>query len=158
MPGNVDAETCAGSNRLLKEGAGVLTSGWDLAEEYRAFYPDKIKEKRSRSKAEWDETTVDVLAQISTKTEKNGEAEGKKVFDKASAIEYIDLITENGEASPDELAVLKAIGNDTMQIDDIISASKIPAHKVLAAMTMLEIKGIVSQESGNKFRINLSSK
>lgn len=158
VPGNVDAEACAGSNRLLKEGAGVLTSGWDLADEYRAFYPEKLREKSSPKKAEWDENTVDVLAQISTKTEEKGETEAKKVFDKASAMEYIDLVAEKGEVTADEAAVLRAIGNETVQIDDIISAANVPAHKVLAAMTMLEIKGMVSQESGKKFKINLSSK
>ena len=64
----------------------------------------------------------------------------------------------NGKAPMTTNYLMKAIGNETAQIDDIISVSGIPAHKVLAAMTMLEIKGIVSQESGKKFKINLPSK
>lgn len=157
-PGNVDAAACAGSNRLLKEGAGVLISGWDLAEEYMSLYPDKLTLERVSGKAEWDEESAEKFAQNEAKSEEKSESAPKKVFDKVSALEYIDLVVSKGEVSADEADILRAIGDETVHIDDIIARAAVAAPKALAAMTMLEIKGIVSQESGKKFKIKLSSK
>ena len=43
VPGNVDLEGFAGSNRLLREGATFVSCGWDILSEYEVFYPDKVR-------------------------------------------------------------------------------------------------------------------
>ena len=42
VPGNIDMPTCVGSNRLLRDGAIMVSSGWEVLSEYQAMYPDKI--------------------------------------------------------------------------------------------------------------------
>jgi len=44
------------------------------------------------------------------------------------------------------LAVLEPV--NPIQVDDLIQASGIPARRVLSALTILEIDGLVQQHSG----------
>ena len=39
LPGNVDSPACEGSNRLLREGAVLVTTGKEVAEEYTVAFP-----------------------------------------------------------------------------------------------------------------------
>ena len=41
VPGNIDMPSFVGSNRLLRDGAIMVSSGWDILSEYEALYPDK---------------------------------------------------------------------------------------------------------------------
>ena len=43
VPGNIDNPCCVGSNRLLRDGAIMAESGWDVVSEYEALYTDKIR-------------------------------------------------------------------------------------------------------------------
>ena len=39
MPGQMDDWHCAGSNKLLRDGAGVVTDAWDILSHYAGRYP-----------------------------------------------------------------------------------------------------------------------
>ena len=43
MPGQMDDWHCAGSNKLLRDGAGVVTDAWDILSHYAGRYPHKIR-------------------------------------------------------------------------------------------------------------------
>lgn len=43
VPGNIDVPTCAGSNALLRDGAILVSSGWEVLSEYQAMFPDKLR-------------------------------------------------------------------------------------------------------------------
>lgn len=43
VPGPVDAPFSQGCNRLLQEGAGVVTRAWDVLREWQSRFPDKIE-------------------------------------------------------------------------------------------------------------------
>ena len=38
------------------------------------------------------------------------------------------------------------------QADDLVERTQIPARRVLSAMTLLQLQGYVSEESGKRFR------
>ena len=40
-----------------------------------------------------------------------------------------------------------------MQVDDIIEETEIPTRRVLSALTMLELDGVVEQSSGKHFAL-----
>ena len=44
-PGNIDQPSFVGSNRLLRDGAIMVSSGWDVLSEYEALFPDKIRKE-----------------------------------------------------------------------------------------------------------------
>ncbi len=43
-----------------------------------------------------------------------------------------------------------------MHIDDIVDASGLPAATVLSELTMLQIKGYVTQRPGKRFSLNIA--
>ena len=45
VPGNIDQPSFVGSNRLLRDGAIMVSSGWDVLSEYEALFPDKIRKE-----------------------------------------------------------------------------------------------------------------
>ena len=44
----------------------------------------------------------------------------------------------------------------SMHVDDIIDLTGLPASAVLSELTILQIKGFVSQEQGKRFTLNIS--
>ena len=49
--------------------------------------------------------------------------------------------------------VATVIGNNNIHVDDIISKTKLPAHQVLTALTMLEINGCAISDNNKYFRL-----
>ncbi|MCL6612189.1 MAG: DNA-processing protein DprA [Peptococcaceae bacterium] len=56
--------------------------------------------------------------------------------------------------SPEEEAVRKIISSEPAALDDLIDRSGLPAQKVLAALTFLEMKGVVRQLPGKLYTIS----
>lgn len=161
VPGNIDAEACMGSNRLLREGAVPITSGWDIIDEYTAVFPEKLGYARVNDAAESAMSDAEIDLTFMEKEDKNSEnitVNTKKVIDKAESMEYIDLIDDKCDYTDEEIRIITAIDGKTMHIDEIIEKTELSASSVLSALTMLEIRGIVSQKSGKHFMLNVTLK
>ena len=53
----------------------------------------------------------------------------------------------------DQIKIVRTLGERTMQVDDIIEETEIPTRRVLSALTMLELDGVVEQSSGKRFAL-----
>ena len=126
-PGNVGIASCEGSNHLLREGAILVTSGWDILSEYVSRYPDKIREAAN---------TTD-----------------KKSIDIPTAQPYIDL--ENNAADSPEQAILALLEDGEQLIDTIIAKTGLSSGAVLAALTLMEVTGTVVTRPGGWVAKNL---
>lgn len=121
VPGNADAAACAGTNRLLRQGAVPVTSGQDIMEHYRQdFAPVQAKGEPIQL---------------------------KKEIDKADELLYIDLVEKIQTLPEPQRTVALALTQPDMLPDDITAKTGLPAPRVMAALTMLEIAGIVRQEN-----------
>lgn len=150
VPGNADAENCAGTNLMLKDGAKPVTEGWDVMSEFAKLYPDKIKRSTERIPG----TCVKPEQNEAVKTEKTHK-DTKKVIDKPDTTEYIDLKKQLESLSETQLAIVSAMDREAMQVDEIIERTGLSPAKVLADLTLLQIKGCVSQQSGKRFTLNI---
>ena len=56
-----------------------------------------------------------------------------------------------------ELAIVTAISEPHTHVDDIIERTGLPATQVLGELTLLQIKGFVTQEPGKRFSLNIST-
>lgn len=156
VPGNVDAAKSRGANNLIREGAVLVSCGWDVLREYAELYPHKISEQPAGN------VTVpgyrNRLARIERQERKvadpagQRESDGKKTVDNPAYKEYIDL-QEREDLSDDQKRILAALSEKPLQIDDIIEAAQVPAPRALSALTILEIKGMVRQQSGKRFEL-----
>jgi DNA processing protein len=128
-PGNVGVASCEGSNALLRDGAILVTTGWDIVSEYVHRYPDKIRETANTN--------------------------DKKHIDKVAPQPYIDQETNvTGENSPEE-AILACLDGGEQIIDAIIEKTGLSSGTVLAALTLLEVTGAVVTRPGGWVAKNL---
>ena len=156
IPGNIDAEACEGSNELMKEGATIVTSGWEIAEVYKAQYPHALGSAEQKKAVLLDKKELEKLVDRELGNDKKEPVPAKKVIDKISSEEYIDLVIKEDDLTDEEKAVLSAVGGEEVQVDDIIDRTGLPAGKVLAALTMLEIKGKILRKDGKRFQLTFA--
>ena len=163
VPGNIDVPTCAGSNALMRDGGIPVICGWDVMSEYESLYPEKVHrdDEPSRVTAYPDEVARMVaetekqplkVAQKPRLLEKIGAVKtkkDKKVIDNGGATPYIDVEKKLPPLNDEEQAVIDQLKQGQRLRDDVIAQSGLPAGKVAAILTMLEIKGIIRRLPGN---------
>lgn len=169
VPGNIDIPSFVGSNRLLRDGAIPVSSGWDILSEYEARFPEKIRrdnhparmtaapeEVRLASQEEKMPPKVAQKPRMPVKKETSEEICGKKAIDKGPSAPYIDLNDILPRLSAEEQNIVAALQNGERLVDDVIAETGLTTGKLLAALTMLELKGLIRRLPGK--RITLKSK
>ncbi len=154
LPGNVDADNCMGTNRLLKEGARPVTAAWDVLSDYAPLYLGKlrhIEEKELERLRGLPAAKPEQYADFVQVRVPNPQ----KVIDKPKPVEYIDLEKQLEDLTPEQLKIVSVLGKEPIHIDDLIDAVGMPAPAVLAELTMLQIDGVVTQEPGKRFTLNI---
>lgn len=135
-----------GTNKLIDDGASVATSPSILIERYAESYASV---DMSRMK-----TVRELLEEISDKSA-NIKKEKQITFD--NIINDREKTAERQSAAlelkDDEKAVYDTLGEAFIGIDLIIDKSSLESKKVLAALTMLEIKGLVQSTSGKRYKL-----
>lgn len=164
VPGNIDIPSFVGSNRLLRDGAIMVSSGWDILSEYEALYPDKIhkEDAPSRQTAYPDEVTKALreeeiplpkvaqtakIPRIKRDLKKKLE---KKGIDKERSAPYSDVNTVLPKLSPEEQSVVAALQNGERLVDDVIAETGLTTGKLLSSLTMLELKGVIKRLPGKR--------
>lgn len=142
VPGNADAASCAGTNALLKEGAKPVTEGWDILCEFAAMYPSRLSE------------VGDMKAPEPVPAEKTT----KKAVDKTEKSDYIDLKKQLEGLSETQMKIVSLMTEPSVQVDELIAKSGLSPAKVLSDLTLLQLKGYVSQEKGKRFTLNIKAK
>lgn len=153
VPGNADSENCEGTNAMLKEGAKPVTDGWEVVSEFAMLYPNKVKKVPFEMPSAWP-----IRPEKEREKEPSAEKRTKKVIDKPDDSAYIDLQKQLESLSPSQLKIVGVMDKASMHVDDIISLSGFSPAKVLADLTLLQIKGYVTQSSGKRFTLNIKTK
>lgn len=161
VPGNLDQPTFEGSIRLLKEGAILVSSGWDILGEYEAQFPGKVRKDTSASRqrsyadelpAESEKTMPKVAQKPSVPRQKPDQKEksSKKIVDNSGSENYSDVNKDLSRLSPEQQLILKALEPGERLVDEVIAETGLPAGKVSSALTMLAIRGYVKKLPGNR--------
>ena len=163
VPGNIDVPTFVGSNRLLRDGAIAVSSGWDILSEYELQFPDKIRKDTTPSRQSVSEEELQKcaegerpLAKVAQKSRIIGkkhpvkEPEDKKVIDKADSSLYSDVNDILPKLSETEQQIVSALTGGEKLVDEVIAQTGLPAGKVLATLTLLEVKGVVKRLPGKR--------
>lgn len=79
----------------------------------------------------------------------------EKRIDKPQPEAYIDLEAQLKSLTTEQLQIVAAIDAPGTQVDLIIEKTQLPASKVLAELTVLQIRGVVRQEPGKRFSLNV---
>lgn len=144
IPGRIDDPACAGSNRLLRDGAMVVTEAWDVLMHYESLYPHKLHGRGVREAVRFGEQeTAERIEEAAPK---------KQLGQEEPALPKLELDGDHG-LNNDQIAILRALDGRMMQVDDIIETTQIPTRQVLSSLTVLEIEGFVTQHSGKRFAL-----
>ena len=139
VPGQIDSAVCQGSNALLRDGARLASCGWDVVGEYEARFPDKLHrtpKERSMQPYELPET---VPSPPPRPRPKPVPAPTPRIPTGSTA---------------EEQAILNALAEGEKNVDELIVRTGLETQKVLAMLTMLEIKGMVTTLPGRRVIIN----
>lgn len=160
VPGNIDMPNFAGSNRLLRDGAGAVSCGWDIMSEYQARFPDKIRRDDTPvSNLDGDPSAQEPMPKVAQKPHvprKKGTADPKpqkKDIDKERTAPYIDIKPIPKGLSESEQAIVSALSGGERLVDDVIAETGITSGKLLATLTMLELKRIIVRLPGKRIKL-----
>ena len=132
VPGPIDAPASVGCNRLIRDGAGLVSDASDILREYEGRFALNLKESREQPE------TLGYQARMAP--------EPKPVAPTLS------LRHSDAELTDDQIAVLKALSDtEPMQVDDLTELVEIPTRRVLSALTVLEIDQYVAQHPGKRY-------
>ncbi len=144
VPGGMDAEMSRGCNRLIREGAALVTEAWDILREYQAVYPARVTAKVFE--------TPDNLGYEARQKKTEQRRQAKEQEEKAS-LRSISLSDGALSLSDDQIAVLRVLSTEeAMQADDVTEMAELTARRVLSALTVLVMDGFAEEESGKRFR------
>lgn len=144
VPGNADAVNSVGTIELIKQGAKPVTCGWDALCEFEYLYP-RIRKPEVKP----------VPPELPAEREEKSAVPAKG--SPASAADA-DLRNQLSGLNEDQLKIISAIDNNDTHIDDIIEKTGMTTAKVLAQLTVLEIKGYVRRSAGRRISLNIKSK
>lgn len=149
IPGNIGVKNNEGTNRLLREGAQMVTDGWELLSNYTYLFPGKLADARRKESLERIYRTRygSALPVYSPVAEPPEPPEEKKVVDNPPRKTYSD--GKEPVLTDDERRLLEVLGTEPEPADEVIARAGLPTQRVLAAMTMLQIKRLAVRENGN---------
>ena len=151
VPGPADAPNSVGTNRLIQEGAAkLILDAEDVVCEFANRFPDKF----GRSAALSGEARKQRLENLSAAPDRHrpDPAPPDKEVDNPAKLEYIDWKNYKNKLTDDQRDILLALEKGPQVADDLVERTQIPARRVLAALTILQVQGFVAEESGKRFR------
>lgn len=159
VPGAIDAPASGGTNRLIQEGAAKLVMcGEDILCEWRERFPVKLGVQPPMDPQVVEERLRRLEQVPSAQTPAQSSPAEEKEVDNPESVEYIDWKECQKNLTDDEQAVLLALQEGDKGTDELMEKTQCPARKVLAALTMLQLQGYVTQESSKKFRATVRLK
>lgn len=169
IPGNIDSYCSAGCNALIANGARSVRYAWDLMQEYETLFPNKVhhwaggvdlaEALKGSVGPEWLAERVyispirDPAAGPQTVTFAAPEDKG---IDKSEKTTYIEKKAPRelpADLTEEEQTVVKVLTSELKQVDQIIVDSGLQANQVLAALTLLEMKGLVVRHPGKHYSL-----
>ncbi|MBQ9348964.1 MAG: DNA-processing protein DprA [Oscillibacter sp.] len=171
VPGPIDAPSSMGCNRLIQEGAALVTRAEDILQVYAVRFPGKLSPSRDLPAVLEEQPPLPEAVpagidsgQASDGSEAGGGTGGGAVGTAgtgtagtgtsggggAKARPVIDLYDSG--LTDDQIALMKLLDTEEpILADDLIEASEIPTRRVLSALTVLEIDGRVQQFPGKRY-------
>ena len=157
MPGSAGSDACAGSNRLLREGAIFVETGPDVIEEYLSRYPSLRDVSGQGNRLG---LSPDDLRQNAREADGKSELKvasavrsPKKAVDNGGESDYIELKALVRTLPPVQSAILEALSDGPRTVDDVIDLAQVPAAQTMSALTMLEIRGMVKKAGANRYAL-----
>lgn len=151
VPGAIDAPLSEGTNRLIQQGAKLVTCGQDILDEYRFRFPERL-ERGNVLAPETERVRLSELERERTgntpRSRSTAQAESKT---KEAIREHVPRGVQADRFTDDQVAVLHALGKESRTAEELVQLTGIPARRVLSALTMLQVQRDVEEGAGRRF-------
>lgn len=144
VPGNIDSEACGGSNALLQDGAIPALDGWSVLRNYEGRF--SCVKKREVPAIPQPKQAQKMPAETVKEP-----ATDKKVIDKPTNSPYSGIL----DFTEQERKILACLNHEPISVDLLLSRVDLPAPVILRTLTMLSVKGAVTQHPGGNVSANL---
>jgi len=140
---------------LLQEGAIPVFSGWDVLREYENLYPGKLKKAKQFSFYGGEKKPAKVAEKTVSpgKSAVRPENTEKKGIDNGEITTYSELNKKQLTLDKTEQAVLALLTREPKESAELIENLDIPSGKVMSALTMLVVKGMICKYPGGRFSL-----
>lgn len=142
VPGRIDALYSSGTNKLIKQGAKPVTEAMDVVEEFLYRWPDITPIERIKRTAATP--APQKAEEVAITAEQPAQPPKKPAAKRKPAPDYL---------SPNQLALYKALTEEPQSAEQLSEIVKLPIHQILAALTELEIYGLIKMHAGRRFGI-----
>lgn len=139
IPGSVLSSAYTGVNRLIRDGAKAVTCAQDILSGYQIMYPERINLDAKIPEIASEEPNNVRLKIVGGKKE-----ETVLVRIRKEPPEHLDS---------DSLAVYNLFKNEPLHADEICAMSGLPTARVLSALMMLEIEGLIEATEGKCYQL-----
>ena len=141
LPGPANAPMSMGTNGLIQRGeAKLILSAQDILCEYQGVYPGRLRPAGAPGGAHPIQAQRD-----------RPEAARQKEVDKVPKRAYISQKDYDELLTDDERALLSALEGQCLYPDELAERTQLPAHRILSALTMLQVQGYVTEAAGKRF-------
>ena len=152
VPGAIDAPMSEGTNRLIRQGARLVTCGADILEEYWGRYPLKLSANAPLTPEAAQARLEDLRRQEKKPVdEESAPKQEQTSAPQESVRETVPRSEQRERFTDDELAVLAALRKGAMTADELVETTQLPARRVLSTLTMLQISAAVEERAGKRF-------
>ena len=151
VPGPINSPASAGCNLMIKEGrAAMATGAWDILGHFRERFPSRIREE-ALAMGEQAASRARQSGQRQRDQEPRTAPPARVPARPVPGPAELPVVSRRS-LTDDQMALLELLSPDTpQQVDVLIDRSGIPTRRVLSALTVLEIDGMVCQHSGKRF-------
>ena len=154
IPGALDAPMSEGTNRLIQQGAKLVTCGRDILCEYWDRFPEKLAPSLTLT-PEAAQARLEGLEQGREEPSETApprpHAPEPKETKQEPDREFIPAQVQKERFTDDEIAILHALAEKKLLADEVVELTQIPARRVLSALTMLQVQGTVEEHPGRRF-------
>ncbi len=153
VPGAIDAPMSEGTNRLIQQGAKLVTCGRDILEEYWDRFPLKLA-AAAPLPPQVAQARLESGREAPAQTQPPGEERktapsGQKT---PPGRELIPRKEQRSRFTDDELQIIAALKERPLGADQVVERTQISARYVLSALTMLQVQGAVEELPGRRFQ------
>jgi DNA processing protein len=127
VPGQIDRPTSAGSNRLIRQGAQLITGADDVLEDLQTLFPSPKREPKTAAQPSLGLEPATPL-----------------VAPPAPAGGPLRL-------SHEETLIATALEAGDLSLDELVAATRLPPYKVSGTLTLLEMKRVVRALPGQRY-------
>lgn len=140
VPGPIDSVFSAGCNRLIREGAGLVTGGWDVLEGFAPRFAHRLHPDRTPLPPHPEADAV------------IPEQEPAAPVQEKPVLPVLDLKKNKDALTDDQRRIIRILDTEEGKLtDEVAEETDLPVRRVLSALTVLEIDGYARQQSPRRF-------